>query len=69
MIELKTFDERLDLEQPERLMKYVLFCCCSGRVVIVIDDKELKLNKNQVVTITSGQIHHFKKLTAARVCS
>ncbi|MEO7291601.1 MAG: AraC family transcriptional regulator [Ginsengibacter sp.] len=66
MVELKTFSELLDVKQSERLMKYVLIWCCSGSAVIVIDDKKLKLAKNQVVTITSGQIHHFKKLAAAK---
>ena len=66
MVALKTFGELLDTEQPKRLMKYVLICCSHGSAVIVIDDKELKLNKNQIVTITSGQIHYFKKLNAAK---
>ncbi|MEP6513587.1 MAG: AraC family transcriptional regulator, partial [Parafilimonas sp.] len=66
MIELKSFDEYPDLEKPKRLIKYVLIWCSKGNVTIVIDDKELTLNKNEVVTITSGQIHHFKKLNAAK---
>lgn len=64
MIELKTFDAILDSGQPKRLMKYILICCSQGSTVVVIDDKELPLTKNQVVTITSGQIHYFKKLKA-----
>ncbi len=66
MIDLKTFDQYQELEKPKRLSRYVLILCSKGNVTIVIDDKELKLIKNQVVTITSGQIHHFKKLTAAK---
>jgi AraC-like DNA-binding protein len=66
MIELKTFHKQSNLTQPKRLMKYVLICCSKGSAVIVIDDKELKLNKNQVVTITSGQVHYFKKLNTAK---
>ncbi len=66
MIELTTFDEYLNLEKPKRLIKYVLIWCSKGSVTVVIDDKELRLNKNEVVTITSGQIHYFKKPYAAK---
>lgn len=46
-------------------MKYVLIWCSKGKATIVIDDKELLLTKNQLVTITSGQIHYLKKLSGA----
>ena len=47
-------------------MKYVLAYCASGSATIVVDENEFILSSNSVITITSGQIHHFKKLKAAK---
>ena len=47
-------------------MKYVLVYCASGSATIVVDENEFILSSNAVITITSGQIHHFKKLKAAK---
>ncbi len=66
MIQFKTFDEYEGLDKPKRLMKYVLIWCSKGNATVVVDDKELKLKQNEVVTITSGQIHYLKKLNAAK---
>lgn len=46
-------------------MKYVLVWCSSGSAVIVVDENEFELKTNSVITITSGQIHYFKKTKAA----
>jgi AraC-like DNA-binding protein len=65
MIEIYSFQNYPDLHKPKRLLKYVLIWCSKGNATLVIDDKELLLTKNQLVTITSGQIHYFKKLSKA----
>ncbi len=65
MIEIKTFDEYPEIGKPRRLRKYVLIWCSRGAVTVVVDEKELKLKQNQVLTITSGQIHFFKTLSKA----
>lgn len=46
-------------DKPKRLMRYILVWCQTGKLTVNIDDKKLKITKNQVVTITSGQIHEF----------
>ncbi len=65
MIEIKTFNKATELLQPRRIMKYVLVWCSSGSVTIVVDENEFILKANSVITITSGQVHYFKKTKAA----
>ncbi|MEO5673308.1 MAG: helix-turn-helix transcriptional regulator [Chitinophagales bacterium] len=66
MIALKAFEEYEELEKPKRLLKYVLIWCAKGNVTVGIDGREFILSKNEIVTITSGQVHYFKKLNAAK---
>lgn len=47
-------------------MKYVLVWCASGSATIVADENEFALKKNSVITITSGQVHYFKKTNAVK---
>ena len=65
MIDIKTFIEYPDIGKPRRLRKYILIWCSKGDATVVVDEKELKLKKNNVLTITSGQIHYFKNFTKA----
>ncbi len=65
MIDIKTFNSATELLQPRRIMKYVLVWCSSGSVTMVVDENEFVLKPNAVITITSGQIHYFKKTKAA----
>ncbi len=53
------------LNMPQRLMKYLLVWCARGSVTMVVDDKELQVSAGQVLTITSGQYHYFRKLDDA----
>ncbi|MDL2142695.1 AraC family transcriptional regulator [Flavobacterium tructae] len=62
MVSIKTFDQATDLEQPRRVLKYVLVYCTSGSTVISVDENEFTLTQNAVVTVTSGQIHYFKNI-------
>ena len=66
MIDIKTFENAIDLQKPRRIMKYVLVWCSSGSVTMVVDENEFVLKANTVITITSGQIHYIKKNKAAK---
>ena len=46
-------------------MKYVLVWCSSGSVTMVVDENEFALKANSIITITSGQVHHLKRIEAA----
>lgn len=65
MIEIKTFDQAADLENPRRVLKYVLVFCTSGSTTISVDENEFILTENAVITITSGQIHYFRNIQNA----
>lgn len=66
MVQIRTFENNDNLFTPKRLLKYVLVWCESGQLSIVVDDKELELKPKDVLTITSGQYHYFKKLDNAK---
>ncbi|MEO6132513.1 MAG: AraC family transcriptional regulator [Saprospiraceae bacterium] len=68
MVQLIPFDEIKISESPKRLVKYILIWCSKGSVKVIIDGKELGIQKNEVVTITSGQIFYFKKIKGAVGC-
>jgi len=57
MIEIHTLENATNLEQPRRIMRYVLVYCSSGELHLIIDEMEISLVAGQVITITSGQIH------------
>src|SRR5215510_4417607 len=65
MVDLKNFNEYADIDKPKRLRKYVLAWCSSGSLTAMVDDKEIKLNKHEVLTITSGQFHYFRNFRKA----
>ncbi len=65
MVEIKSFNTDEALLKPRRIMKYVLVYCMSGKVLMVVDDKELSLAAGDVLTITSGQFHYIKKIVKA----
>ncbi|WP_335966532.1 AraC family transcriptional regulator [Galbibacter sp. PAP.153] len=66
MVTIETFGEDIDITTPKRMMKYVLIWCSSGNAIVVVDDKELKLEPHAVITITSGQVHYFKNAHNAK---
>jgi AraC family transcriptional regulator, transcriptional activator of pobA len=59
-VDIRDFDAIADLERPRRVMKYVLVYCASGKLTMVVDEKELTLAAGDVLTITSGQFHYVK---------
>ncbi|MBC8046349.1 MAG: helix-turn-helix domain-containing protein [Fimbriimonadaceae bacterium] len=62
MIKINPLNECVELQEPRRIMKYVLVWCSYGSVSIVVDENEFEIKANEVITITSGQIHYFKKI-------
>jgi len=55
----------IDYFEPRRIKRYYFLWCRKGDVIIQVDDKILRLEANQVLTITSGQYHCFKELRNA----
>ncbi|HEY9261844.1 AraC family transcriptional regulator [Chitinophaga sp.] len=66
MITINEVENIAALDQPRRIMKYVLVYCVSGKLSMTIDEKEFHLSAAQVVTITSGQIHTLTSWTKAK---
>ncbi len=67
MVNLVKYQEAADLEEPRRLLRYLLIWCDKGRAMLGIDHKEYTLEANQAITITSGQIHCVKSISAGEV--
>lgn len=65
MVGIQKIETITDFE-PKRIKKYLFFWCSEGSISIKVDNKLLTLTKNQVLTITSGQYHCFKKTTNAK---
>ncbi|MBC9929403.1 helix-turn-helix domain-containing protein [Chitinophaga qingshengii] len=61
MISLTTLDPSALPEAPRRLMRYVLVYCHSGSLVMTVDHRDFTLQPGDVITITSGQIHHIRE--------
>lgn len=66
MVDIITLDNTSHLQKPRCIMKYVLVYCSSGNLVIVVDEKELRITPGDVLTITSGQVHYVKEDHSAR---
>lgn len=66
MIGIKPFEKATELQQPRRIKKYILIWCATGPVKIAVDENVFELRSNSVITITSGQVHHFTKTKAAK---
>jgi AraC-like DNA-binding protein len=61
MIEIRTLEKAVELNEPRRIRKYVLIWCASGEAMFAVDDSVFELKANSVITITSGQIHYLKQ--------
>lgn len=66
MIAITTIEKATELNKPRRIIKYLLLYCQSGKLDIMVDEKDFTLNAGDVITITSGQIHYIKNSTDAR---
>jgi AraC-like DNA-binding protein len=47
-------------------MKYVIVCVQSGKLVLMVDDKDFELHAGEIITITSGQVQQIKKSAGAK---
>lgn len=61
MVSIHTFAAFPDPHTPKRELKYTLIWCATGTVEVIVDGKHLLLHPQQVLTITSGQIFHFRE--------
>ncbi|WP_343746988.1 AraC family transcriptional regulator [Chitinophaga sp.] len=61
MITITTLEPSLLPDKPRRVMRYVLLYCHTGSLVISVDHRDFKLGAGDVITITSGQIHHIRE--------
>ena len=66
MIEITTLENVNELNKARRIMKYVLVYCSSGKLSITVDENDFTLSAGEVITITSGQIHHINKIAKAK---
>lgn len=66
MIAIKELAGAANLDQPRRLMKFVLVYCTAGEVLLNIDGQSFQLTTAQVITITSGQVHSVQLSAAAK---
>lgn len=62
MVEINSLNKQEYISKPKRVLKHILVLCKLGSATLVIDENEFVLNENQVITITSGQIHFFKNI-------
>lgn len=60
MVSIQKLSEIQIPQTAFRVKKYFLIYCESGGLTIQVDDKEIFLKKNEVLTITSGQYHFIK---------
>jgi AraC-like DNA-binding protein len=65
MVEIQKIETITDFA-PKRVKKYLFIWCNEGNISIEVDNKFLTLTKNQVLTITSGQYHCFKKTNSGK---
>lgn len=68
MISIKRITIKTKLNEPRRVLKYVVLWCKSGEAQINIDAHTFSLASNQVITITSGQYHQIKHINGESVC-
>ena len=59
MIDIKSFNQYPDILQRRRVRKYVLIWCTKGSVTVTVDENEFIIKETEVITITSGQVHHI----------
>ncbi|MET3877224.1 helix-turn-helix domain-containing protein [Chitinophaga sp. OAE865] len=66
MIEIKNLNPAKLPASPQRIMKYVLVYCAAGKLDVQVDHTPFVLHPGDVITITSGQIHHIVPGSEAR---
>lgn len=66
MIEWYRLEDHLALLSSRRVMRYVLLWCTEGQACIKVDENEFQLLPNDIITITSGQIHFLQLNSSAK---
>lgn len=66
MVDLFPLEDFAHIHSPRRVMQYLLIWCSAGEATLVVDESEFILRENEVITITSGQVHFMKKWEAAQ---
>ena len=66
MIEWCRLEDHRALLSPRRVMRYILLWCTEGQACIQVDENEFQLRPNDIITITSGQIHFLQKNSSAK---
>ncbi|MBL7825894.1 MAG: AraC family ligand binding domain-containing protein [Saprospiraceae bacterium] len=61
MIELFPLENYPALRSSRRVLRYVVVWCASGEISLQIDENQYVLRSDEVVTITSGQVHFLQK--------
>ena len=56
----------INIFSPRRVKKYLLIWCSEGKLSMQVDNKEITVHKNEVLTITSGQYHFFTHIQNAK---
>lgn len=49
-------------------MRYLLFWAARGEASLVVDEKEYRLQQHSLITVTSGQVHFFKRIEGEVLC-
>lgn len=66
MVELFPLENHAALRSPRRVMRYLLVWCEEGEIALQIDENSFLLKENDIITITSGQVHFLQKESEAK---
>lgn len=66
MFEWYRLEDHRALLSPRRIMRYVLLYCTAGQARIQVDENEVQLLPNDIITITSGQVHFLQNDSSAK---
>jgi AraC family transcriptional regulator, transcriptional activator of pobA len=68
MVSIEKITGTGDWSKPRRVLRYLLFWVEAGEAALVVDEREYRLKRHDVITITSGQVHFFKEVVGEVVC-
>ncbi|HMQ46507.1 MAG TPA: helix-turn-helix transcriptional regulator [Saprospiraceae bacterium] len=60
MVAVFPLEDYTALRQARRVMRYLVIYCTEGNARITIDEKSFELQENEVITVTSGQVHFLE---------
>jgi AraC-like DNA-binding protein len=68
MVEIEKIHGVDGWDKPRRVLRYLLIWVETGDAVLVVDEREYRLRQHEVITITSGQVHFFKRVDGEVTC-